>query len=443
MKQLIADFSKSTGKIRKKLHCSGYAPAISTQNIRNFNNEFKDLKMTSTRTHDMALQNSGQRVVDTHFIFPLMHLDPKDPRNYFFKATDILLNNIMKSGSEVFYRLGTSIEHSLPENHINTIPPDNFEKYAEVLAGIIRHYNHGWAEGYHLGIKYWEIWNEPNLPGGRMWAGDLKLFHRFYGIVSKRLKQEFPEIMVGGPSFCDAGEECLRNFFSYCREEQAPLDFISWHCYGDNPSKILGQPGAVRKLADEYGFTATETILNEWHYLVSWNGLSANITEESFRNRLEGVRGLYGIDSAAYNVLVFIGFHDTPLDASFYYGFGDGYWGITNIYKGLSKNYYSLLAIGEFIDTYSDRVEVSSDTSVWVIAAKNKQGECAVLVSNYRDADISIELKISGCNVNNLKVLRLDQKDNLCEIPASFENGIVKLEKSAPESAVFLVTFTE
>ena len=30
---------------------------------------------------------------------------------------------------------------------------------------VIKHYNSGWANGYHYNIKYWEIWNEPD---GRM-----------------------------------------------------------------------------------------------------------------------------------------------------------------------------------------------------------------------------------------------------------------------------------
>ncbi len=25
------------------------------------------------------------------------------------------------------------------------------------------HYNEGWAHGFELGIKYWGIWNEPDL----------------------------------------------------------------------------------------------------------------------------------------------------------------------------------------------------------------------------------------------------------------------------------------
>ena len=49
-------------------------------------------------------------------------------------------------------------------------PPADAAKWAAICVGIIRHYNEGWANGFHHGIRYWEIWNEPeNRPA--MWTG--------------------------------------------------------------------------------------------------------------------------------------------------------------------------------------------------------------------------------------------------------------------------------
>ena len=30
------------------------------------------------------------------------------------------------------------------------------------FAATVRHYNRGWANGHEWGIRYWEIWNEPD-----------------------------------------------------------------------------------------------------------------------------------------------------------------------------------------------------------------------------------------------------------------------------------------
>jgi len=47
----------------------------------------------------------------------------------------------------------------------HNVPPKDFNKWARICVNIIRHYNDGWAGGYHWGIKYWEVWNEPDNHG--------------------------------------------------------------------------------------------------------------------------------------------------------------------------------------------------------------------------------------------------------------------------------------
>ena len=77
---VTVDFSKPTGRINPQLHSSGCAPRLYPRAIRNDDADIKAMGCYATRTHDWALWNQGQRIVDTHFIFPLMHLDPTDPK---------------------------------------------------------------------------------------------------------------------------------------------------------------------------------------------------------------------------------------------------------------------------------------------------------------------------------------------------------------------------
>ena len=120
--ELSADFSVETGAVRRALHSSGYAPMIA--GFGNLPAQIKSLNFDSVRTHDLALVNAGQRVVDAHFIFPLMNLDATNPSNYYFKATDYLLELSRNIGLDIFYRLGTSIEHSGRVHFNAQIPPD-------------------------------------------------------------------------------------------------------------------------------------------------------------------------------------------------------------------------------------------------------------------------------------------------------------------------------
>jgi len=44
---------------------------------------------------------------------------------------------------------------------------------------VVMHYNKGWANGFTYGIKYFEIWNEPDF--SPFWAGTGEQYHELYG----------------------------------------------------------------------------------------------------------------------------------------------------------------------------------------------------------------------------------------------------------------------
>ena len=156
-----ADFAVETGVVRPELHSSGFGPTICSQTAQDLA-DVKSMGFKCARTHDWAGINANQRVCDYFHTFPLMHLDATKPENYCFGPTDYLLMRTREeAGLDVFFRLGTTIEHSGKKVHFNSLIPEDFEKVAEIFAGTVRHYNRGWANGHDWGIKYWEIWNEP------------------------------------------------------------------------------------------------------------------------------------------------------------------------------------------------------------------------------------------------------------------------------------------
>lgn len=442
-----ADFGTRNGMIRKRLHGSNYMPNISSQNVVDFNREFAELHLTESRTHDQALNNPGQRVVDTVFVFPREEADPADPANYYFKATDWLLQNLLSCGTQVYYRLGISIEHTLPGHHFNTeIPKDNLH-YARILAGIIRHYNYGWADGFRMNIPCWEIWNEPDLDA-RMWNGSREQFIRFFCDVLKYLKQEFPDEKIGGPAMCWLHREWLEPLLAACRDEGIAPDFISWHSYWSDPVGLIRQTEEMRELVDSFGFTETELHLNEWHYLLTWDGLHQNVTEEKFLKAMNGPAGMLGIDSAAYNTALFTGWHDSPLDAACYYGAGRSAagspFGFHTLTRRLNKNYYSLKMFGAVVHGYPVRIAAEGGTETqWILAASDEAGKRgALLVTDYRGEETEIEVEIANIDgASGWNVVLLDQNHDELEIPARFRDGKLLLKKLSPGSAVFLVTF--
>ena len=126
------------------------------------------LRVPYARTHDTALgAEYGGHCIDINQIFPDFRANANHPRSYDFTNSDVVLQDMLKAGTKPFFRLGQSIEHQTKKYGI--YPPGNNKKWARICEHIIRHYNEGWEDGYHMGIEYWEIWNEPDLddPGDR------------------------------------------------------------------------------------------------------------------------------------------------------------------------------------------------------------------------------------------------------------------------------------
>ncbi len=435
------DFNTISGKIRKRLHGSNAAPPVSTRNVTDLTDDLRSLGFTGARTHDWALTNAGLRMIDTHFVFPLMHADPADPANYYFDASDEIIDLSQSCGSDILYRLGTSIEHSR-DRHFNTIPPADFEKYAEVLAGIVRHYHCGWGGGHCRNIRYWEIWNEADLHG-LMWDGPRESYCRFFNVVFRRLKSEFPELMIGGPAYTHLNEEFFREFLNSCRAGGVEPDFLSWHCYTADADDLIDQPRRARKLFDEMGFQRSELMINEWHYLLSWEGIRANPTPEGYQETVLGPTGMHGIDSAAFNLAVLAGWHDTPLDSAFYYGVGGNRsdWSFYDICKAKTRNFHAMKLFGDFIAAVDDRVEaVSESKSLYLLGGLSPDRRTGRLLAvDYRGEGKSIRLRgmenvrITGCEC-------LDADRNLDPAEVRREGDDLILGKASAGSAAFLLS---
>ena len=123
-----------------------------------------------------------------------------------------------------------SIEHAPVKRFVH--PPADCARWAAVCLGIVRHYNEGWANGSRYGIRYWEIWNEPeNRPA--MWSGTDEDYFRLYRAAAQTLKQAYPDLKIGGPALGYSGRmeggsftpsEFVTNFLAMCRRENLPLE---------------------------------------------------------------------------------------------------------------------------------------------------------------------------------------------------------------------------
>lgn len=399
--KVTIDVSEVNGKIRP-LNGGNLGP-VCHRMMLDMTEEFLELNIPVIRTHDVPW--FSMPAVDVHTIFGNFDLDPSNPENYDFRQTDYYIASLVGTGAEIVYRLGESIEHSEIKYNVN--PPTDNEKWAEICCNIIRHYNQGWANGFQYNIRYWEIWNEPDIRPA-CWTGTDEQFFDLYNTVAKKIKKEFPEIKVGGPAIAHPVNlkndkwiptDFTRKFLENCRNHTVPLDFFSWHMYGDDPYASGQRPGHIRKMLDEFGFTNTESHMNEWNYIPdnNWNALMTDqgqVRERAY-NKQSGEWG------AAFTATVLMLLQDQPIDVANLYTTTAGLFGIFSGFGEPGKVYYVLKAFNELIKT-PERIMVDYDIKddlVFCAGRSIDKSEITVMVSNFSEKTRNILLNFSNYNI--------------------------------------------
>ena len=414
MKQLKVDFSQSLGPI-KAVNGVNNGPLTCnfSQDARPY---FKEARIPFSRLHDTEYPFGSGEFVDVSCLFKNFNCDENDPANYNFTLTDEYLKAIDECGTKIIYRLGATIEHQPVKVH--AVPPTDYLKWAHVCEHIIRHYNEGWANGLHLGIEYWEIWNEPELGGHQCWTGTPEEYCRFYITVVTHLKEKFPHLKFGGPACCSVYGDFAVQFLEALTADgrRAPLDFFSWHGYMRDPREGARAARHLDALLKEYGYEQTESIYDEWNYVRDWSKV-----DESFRI-IADERG------AAFDAGMMCALQSSPCDIAAYYDaqtkftgrwcglFGNsletrhGFAGVVQV----KKPYYAFKAFGELARLGTQAPAEIEEGNVFACAAKGEDGE-AVLLANFREDDCKVErvrVHFEGGH-ERYAVYKLDKAHNL------------------------------
>lgn len=466
---LAADFGREIAPVRRALHSSGFGPTICSQTEQDLT-DLKAMGYAFARTHDWALINPNQRVCDWHHLFPLPHLDATDPKGYVFGPTDYLLTRTREeTGQEVFFRLGTSIEHSGPKVHFNSLIPDDFDKVAETFAGTVRHYNRGWANGYRWNIRYWEIWNEPDginnmwclpegdeNPGGTTPEDEAKrnrrrvAFTDFFVRCLRRLKGEFGDsIKVGGPAMCGwspSKKEYFRQILEACRAAGLAPDFISWHAYTNDPMKMNRDAADARAFCDSLGFQKCELIVNEWHYFGSnytWADMQRSSDPEAKARIWDGPDSHNGIRASAFTLATLANLQRSDLEQAYFYGCRHtGSWGFKDDLQNKYKIFFALKLFGDIMRDYQTICESVSAGSVTTFAVKSSDGRKGLLVADYGGSERTLSVSVKGIAPEaTVACTLLDHTHDLTSHPVCWRGDRLVLEKPDAHSAAFFVTF--
>ncbi len=399
MKHVTVNFNNTVGKI-KPHHAINNAP-ISGTSDRLFH-YLKDASIPYSRLHDTGGAYGNFCFVDIENIFRDFDADVDDPASYDFAFTDNLLEHICAQDTEPFFRLGATIENDHRIRAYRIFPPKDNMKWAQICEHIIRHYNHGWANGYEFGINYWEIWNEPDnepeIADNPMWKGTKEQYFALYETTARYLKDKYPYIKVGGYASCGFYAlyedgfvaaahsstrtgyfiEFFHDFLKFISsdEHKCPFDFFSWHSY-QGSDKNFNSAKYVREQLDSYGFTETESFLNEWNPGTKRRGTEAD---------------------ACYIADMILTLHRAPVDMLNYY---DGQ--INGSYQGLFDPvkfdvfpaYYALHSFGELYRLGKEAETVVDDELLPLVAATD--GEIGkILIANKQEEPMELALTLAG-----------------------------------------------
>jgi xylan 1,4-beta-xylosidase len=379
---------RTIGRIRSFQGVNGQ-PTPVMEGLPSLIEQYKDLRLNMVRTHDFMgpteidskfsnddpmlrwlVPDAGQRsrlvaAGNGSIIFPDWSADPERPESYRFGPTDVVIEAIRQAGAEVYYRIGRSFG-------ANRNPPEDSDKFANIVKHIAMHYNQGWDNGFHDHIRYWEFWNEPEL----FWTGTPEQFYSLYEKTARALKSVDPTVKVGGDAKALPMEDgpYRDGFLDYCAAHKLPLDFYSWHTYADfsaDPYDAVRIGRELRTLLDAKGFPKAESILSEWN-------LSADFTNDEKQI-------LRGAENAAYIASVLVYLQDSPIDQAEFYR-GDATWmGLFATDRKYFKTAYSFKAMSTFLDT-PERLQVAGGDT-WgftVLAGRSSDRKTVrILISNY------------------------------------------------------------
>lgn len=127
--------------------------------------------------------------------------------------------------------------------------PKNYERWKELVRQLVLHCEKRYGQN-EVRRWYFEPWNEPDVK--LYWIGggsptkyeDIVRFFRLYDYFAAGAKDADPFVRVGGPALggCNIDYNFAKYFLIHCvrgenfatgKKEGAPIDFISWHAYGD------------------------------------------------------------------------------------------------------------------------------------------------------------------------------------------------------------------
>ena len=111
------------------------------------------------------------------------------------------------------------------------VPPANDAAWVDYIQAFIRYLIHRYG-AEEVRSWFFEVWNEPDLPGAFFNGTRAEYFH-LYALTARAIKAVDGGIPVGGPA--TSNSKWVKSFLTFCRENDVPVDFVTTHQYAGDP----------------------------------------------------------------------------------------------------------------------------------------------------------------------------------------------------------------
>ncbi len=227
----------------------------------------------------------------------IVYLDEGGRLQYDFRVSDLRLSYLVSKGFDLLIAYAgmpdciaktTSGKTNVSKNKTrykgkmwNTSPPASSELWEEICYEYTKHN----IEVFGIDtVRKWhcQCFNEPDIPAFFMSSlplgevgARLEEYCKMYEGFARGIKRADSEIPIGGPALA-VRLDFLDGFLAYVSEKQLPIDFISYHNYGTEPSLITNgqKPPRVANHIEKHkalldviaknGFGKLPIIIDEW-----------------------------------------------------------------------------------------------------------------------------------------------------------------------------------
>lgn len=182
------------------------------------------------------------RIDHLYDYYNILSFDDNGNPVYDFSELDRIVDAVINIGAEPLM----SLSYTPPALAQDTVyaPPTDLNAWESLVYETVNYYNI--ERG--LNIRYWEVWNEPNL--AHFWDGTIPDYLELYSATAQGLKRADPSALIGGPATLSnpsrlpgyyrfSEQNWFTALINHANKNDLPIDFVSWHLYSTSPDSYL------------------------------------------------------------------------------------------------------------------------------------------------------------------------------------------------------------